>query len=103
MLEHRFTKPADSVVNGLMGTVTLLTVYDIADPLPWWLVVSYCTFVFVVGTVCTVVEHRSECPRDEEGCSTGDLQIRSSIRARAAPVLYRVSICGVPVLWHTGP
>src|SRR5436189_160516 len=32
ILEHKFTRPADSVVNALMGVISLVTVYGIARP-----------------------------------------------------------------------
>jgi hypothetical protein len=52
--EHKYTKPGDSVVNGLMGLVTLVTVYDVADPLGWWIVAGYCVAVFATASVCTI-------------------------------------------------
>ena len=36
ILEYKFTKPADSVVNALMGIITLMTVYNTAPQGPWW-------------------------------------------------------------------
>lgn len=54
ILEHKFTRPGDSVVNGLMGVVTLITVYGVAESVAWWAVFGYCLAVFVVAAVCTV-------------------------------------------------
>ena len=55
ILEHKFTKPGDSVVNALTGIVTLMTVYTVAPVLAWWIVFSYCTVVFLVSLICVVV------------------------------------------------
>ncbi len=55
VLEHKFTRPADSVVNALMGMISLVTVYGIAPRVPWWTVFGYCLAVFVVSLTCTVV------------------------------------------------
>jgi len=58
VLEHKFTKPADSMVNGLMGTVTLMTVYGKAPTVGWWAVFAYCLVVFLVAGTCTAVSSR---------------------------------------------
>ncbi len=55
VLEHKFTRPADSVVNGLMGVVSLVTVADVAPRMAWWAVFAYCTLTFVLALVCSVV------------------------------------------------
>jgi hypothetical protein len=55
VIEHKFTRPADSVVNALMGVIALVTVYGIAPKKAWWLVFAYCIVVFVVALTCTVV------------------------------------------------
>src|SRR5258705_8657148 len=36
VLEHKFTKPADSAVNALMGIVTIVPVYAATPTLAWW-------------------------------------------------------------------
>ena len=54
VLEHKFTRPADSVVNGLMGMVSLITVANMAPPRAWWAVFGYCAAVFVTALVCSV-------------------------------------------------
>jgi uncharacterized protein len=54
VLEHKFTRPADSVVNGLMGMVSLITVANVAPPRAWWAVFGYCAAVFVTALVCSV-------------------------------------------------
>lgn len=55
ILEFKFTKPADSVVNSLMGIITLLTIYKQPSILAWWSMFSYCATVFVLSGVCTAV------------------------------------------------
>lgn len=55
VVEHKFTKPADSVVNSLMGMITLVSVYAIASPIIWWVVFIFCAVIFVMSTICVVV------------------------------------------------
>lgn len=55
LLEYKFTKPADSMVNGLMGAVTLITVYGIAPFVTWWIVLIYCLGVCVLAATCIAV------------------------------------------------
>jgi len=55
VLEHKFTRPADSVVNALMGMISLITVYGVAPTSQWWVVFAYCCAVFVLALTCTVV------------------------------------------------
>jgi hypothetical protein len=55
LLEHHYTKPADSVVNSLMGLLSLLTVYSEAPPVPWIIVTSYCAMVFLLSVACVSV------------------------------------------------
>ncbi len=55
VLEHKFTRPADSVVNALMGMISLVTVYGIAPPSTWWAIFMYCFAVFVLALTCSVV------------------------------------------------
>lgn len=52
ILEHFFTKPADSMVNSLMAGITLFSVYGNTPTAAWWTVFIYCLFVFVISTVC---------------------------------------------------
>jgi len=52
LLEYRFTKPADSVVNGLMGVLTLVPVYGLSPLWAWWWVFGYCAAVFIAATAC---------------------------------------------------
>lgn len=59
LLENHYTKPADSVVNSMMGGITLLSVYGIAPKTPWALVFGYCLFVFVISITCVAVSSGS--------------------------------------------
>ena len=52
ILEHFFTKPADSMINSLMAGITMFGVYHVSPALAWWVVFSYCLFVFVISTIC---------------------------------------------------
>lgn len=54
ILEHFFTKPADSMINSLMAGITMFGVYHVSPALAWWAVFSYCIFVFLISTVCVV-------------------------------------------------
>ncbi len=60
VLEHKFTRPADSVVNGLTGMVTLITVYRVAPRASWYLVFGYCAAVFLTALVCTIASSSPE-------------------------------------------
>jgi Helicase HerA, central domain len=55
IIEHKFTKPADSVVNSLIGLITLLTVKNFAPPIWWYIISSYCVMIFIISTTCVAV------------------------------------------------
>ena len=55
LLEKFYTKPADSMVNSLMGIVTMISVYNLAPKLAWWLVFSYAGLVFLLATTSTAI------------------------------------------------
>ena len=55
LLERYYTKPADSVVNSLMGLITLLSVRGIAPEIPWNIVAGYCVTVLVLSVACVSV------------------------------------------------
>lgn len=55
ILETKFTKPGDSVVNGLMGCLTLIPVYELPTMAMWILIFGYCAIVFVIATICVAV------------------------------------------------
>ena len=52
LIEAKFTKPADSVVNSLMGLITLVGVYGRTPDLAWLIVFSYCLIVCVLSAMC---------------------------------------------------
>jgi hypothetical protein len=52
ILEHFFTKPADSMVNSLMASITMIGVYHVTSGAAWWTVFVYCLSVFLISTVC---------------------------------------------------
>lgn len=52
ILEHFFTKPADSMINSLMAGITMFGVYHVSPSLAWWVVFYYCLFVFLISTIC---------------------------------------------------
>ena len=55
LLEHHYTKPADSVVNSLMGLLTLVPIYAEAPVWPWRVVAGYCGIVFLLSVTCVAV------------------------------------------------
>ena len=55
VLERYYTRPADSVVNSLMGLITLLSVRGIAPEVPWSIVTGYCATVFALSIACVWV------------------------------------------------
>lgn len=58
IIEHKFTRPADAVVNGLMGVVTLVPVYPSAPRLAWAIVFSYALLIFVVASICVALSEK---------------------------------------------
>lgn len=52
VLEHFYTKPADSMINALMAGLTMIGVHTTSDSLAWWIVFIYCLVVFVVSAAC---------------------------------------------------
>lgn len=55
LLEAKFTKPADSAINGLMGMLTLVPVYGLPTPALWWWVFGYCGVVCALAMTCVAV------------------------------------------------
>src|SRR5439155_12853537 len=55
LLEHKFTKPADSAVNGLMGLLTLLPVYGLPSKAVWSVIFLYCSIVWLIAMACVAV------------------------------------------------
>ena len=62
IVEHKFTKPADALVNSLMGLLTLAPVYRIAPTAGWWAIFSFTAIIFTTAAVCVAV---SEGPIEE--------------------------------------
>src|SRR5439155_25569513 len=60
LLEHQFTKPADSAINGLMGALTLLPVYALPNATVWWTVFLYCVVVCLLAMTCVAVSSGPE-------------------------------------------
>ena len=58
VLEHFFTKPADSMINSLMAGITMFGVYHTSPALAWWVVFSYCFIVFIISTICVATAGR---------------------------------------------
>ena len=77
LIDHRFTKPADSVVNGLMGAITLLPVYGMPTKQLWWFIFLYCVLVCLMAMICVSV---SSSP------------IPTGLRKRIADFTYRPSV-----------
>ena len=55
LLEKYYTKPADSMVNSLMGIITLIGVYNVTPALPWWSMFVYVGLVFLCSTTTTAI------------------------------------------------
>jgi uncharacterized protein len=58
IVEHKFTRPADAVVNGLMGIVTLIPIYRLAPRVAWNLVFGFSVAVFIAAVVCVALSDR---------------------------------------------
>jgi hypothetical protein len=88
VLEHKFTRPADSVVNALMGMIALVTVYGIAPKMGWWVVFSYCFCVFVVSLTCSIVSTEPKITGWRR--TVADLSYRPAVVFGRARLLYSV-------------
>ncbi len=51
LLEKYYTRPADSMVNSLMGIITLISVYRVTPALMWWFMFWYLTVVFLAAAI----------------------------------------------------
>ena len=60
LLENKFTKPADSAINGLMGMLTLIPVYGLPNIWLWWGVFGYCGIICVLAMTCVSVSSGPE-------------------------------------------
>ena len=88
VLEHKFTKPADSAVNSLVGIITLVPVYTLKPSLLWWSAFGYCAVVFVLSTLCVAVSsgHRMSSTQTK----IAELTYRPAVLLGKARVLYSV-------------
>ena len=88
LLEHHFTKPADSVVNSLMGAITLVSVYTVAPRTPWLLVFCYCLFVFTFSIICVT----SSSGKNITGWrkTVSDVTYKASVVLGRAKLLYSI-------------
>lgn len=101
ILEHKFTKPADSVVNALTGIVTLMTVYEVAPVLAWWIVFSYCGIVFILSLICVVVSTGPQITGRRRRIA--DLTYDPSVYFGRARILHSVVfLFGVLVFYESG-
>lgn len=101
VIEHKFTRPGDSVVNALMGIVTLMTVYAVAPRLHWWLVFSYCSLVFLVSLTCSVVSTGPEIVGWKRRLA--DLTYQPAVYFGRARLLYSVVfLFGVFTFYRSG-
>lgn len=55
LLERHFTKPADSMVNSLMGIITMLGVYNLTPSIIWWVVFIFVLIIFLLATTTTTI------------------------------------------------
>jgi hypothetical protein len=101
VLEHKFTRPADSVVNALTGIVTLVTVYAFAPRLAWLSVFSYCALVFLLALICTAVSTGPEVTGWKE--RVANLTYQPAVYLGRARLLHSVIfLFGVFVFYDSG-
>ena len=55
LLEKYYTKPADSMVNSLIGLMTMIGVYKLTPALAWWVIFVYVSIVFLFSTISTAI------------------------------------------------
>jgi len=55
IIESKFTKPADSLVNSLMAILTLIPVANVSPAPAWHLVFGYCLIVLLLSVVCVSI------------------------------------------------
>lgn len=60
LLEHKFTKPADSLVNAVMAALTMIAVHSQAQSIAWWGTFSYCVISLLLAAICTAVSSGPE-------------------------------------------
>lgn len=60
VIEHKFTKPGDVVVNSLMGMITLLGVSNTTLSISWVVIFVYSILLFLLSSMCTIVSTSPE-------------------------------------------
>jgi hypothetical protein len=88
ILEHKFTKPADSAVNALIGIVTLIPVYTAKPSRAWWLVFSYCFLVFSLSIICVAVSGGASMSLRQQGVAR--FTYRPAVLLGKSRVLYSI-------------
>ena len=88
LLEHHYTKPADSLVNSLMGLITLLSVYGIAPTAGWWAVTAYCAVVFALSVLCVAASSGAGQGAFTRGIS--DLTYKPAVVLGRARILFSI-------------
>lgn len=88
LIEHKYTKPADSVLNGLFGMITLVTVYQVAPATSWWVVFGYCTVVFLLSVACSLASSGPQISGWQK--KVAELTFRPSVLFGQARVLYSI-------------
>jgi Helicase HerA, central domain len=73
IIEHKFTKPADSLVNSLMGLLTLVPVYTDAPRLAWVAVFGFVVLVFLSAVLCV---------------ASSDSPVATGLRSRVSDATY---------------
>jgi len=88
IIEDKFTKPADSVVNSLMGMITLIPVYQVSSPVAWWVVFGYCLVVFIMAVACTFVS--GDSVNSGWRAKVSSISYRPAVRLGAARILFSI-------------
>lgn len=88
VLEHKFTKPADSAVNAFMGIITLIPVYRAEPNLAWWSVLCYCAVVLVLAIVCVAVSSGPHMSDAQEAIARATY--RPAVFLGSARILYSI-------------
>lgn len=55
IIEFKYTTPSESIVNSLFCLISLFTVYEVAESLSWWIIFSFCAFIFLNASICTLL------------------------------------------------
>ena len=88
LLEKYYTKPADLMVNSLMGMITLIGVYNIAPRLLWWIIAGYTLLVFLLSIITTSVYSLEA--KDFRWTKLADFTYKPAVLFGQAKILYSV-------------